>query len=145
MTAQAIPATPPVAPGYPEALAAFADQVGADPAAEVTIETIRAGAVPSFAYFSSLIEPRGDVTVTGYVVEGAAGQPMDARWYRPDSVPGQGLSGAVVYVHGGGMVTGDLDGYHRIVARYAGESGTPVLAVDYRLAPEHPAPAGALR
>lgn len=41
------------------------------------------------------------------------------------------------------MVSGDLDGYERLVARYAGESGTPLLAVAYRLAPEHPAPTGA--
>ncbi len=143
MTAHAIPATPPVAQGYPEAVAAFAAHVGVEPTAEVSVASMRATAGPAFTYYASLIAPRTDVAVTGHVVEDGGGTPLDVRWYRPANAPAHGLSGAVVYVHGGGMVSGDLDAYERIVARYAGESGTPILAVDYRLAPEHPAPAAA--
>lgn len=37
---------------------------------------------------------------------------------------------------------GDLDSHDRVCRRFARTTGYPVLAVDYRLAPEHPAPAG---
>lgn len=70
-------------------------------------------------------------------VGGAAG-PLKARLYRPtDAASGPGM----VYFHGGGFVVGSLeshDGACRLLAR---ESGVSVLAVDYRLAPEHPFPA----
>ncbi|WP_431245607.1 alpha/beta hydrolase [Leifsonia xyli] len=58
-----------------------------------------------------------------------------ARWYRPTSARDQEL--AVVFLHGGYGVLGDLnlqDGYCR---RVASTLGVAVLATDYRLAPEH--------
>lgn len=58
-----------------------------------------------------------------------------ARWYTKNgSAPGS----AVVYVHGGGMVCGSVELYDRIIAKYVQQTGVPFLAVDYRLAPEHP-------
>src|SRR5687768_6491332 len=48
---------------------------------------------------------------------------------------------AVVYFHGGGWVQGDLETHHGLCARLALGSGALVVAVDYRLAPEHPFPA----
>lgn len=62
-----------------------------------------------------------------------------ARLYRP---AGDASSSLLVFLHGGGWLFGDLDTHdamHRILADRAGCS---VLAVDYRLAPEHPFPAG---
>jgi acetyl esterase len=48
---------------------------------------------------------------------------------------------AVVYFHGGGWVQGDLETHHGLCARLAKHAGVLVLAVDYRLAPEHKFPA----
>ena len=49
--------------------------------------------------------------------------------------------GLVLYAHGGGFMLGSLDSHDGIVARVAAETGAVVIAIDYRLAPEHPAPA----
>ena len=48
----------------------------------------------------------------------------------------------VFFTHGGGFVLGDLDSHEALCAEIARELDLPVLAVDYRLAPEHPWPAG---
>jgi acetyl esterase len=49
--------------------------------------------------------------------------------------------GTVLFFHGGGFVVGSLDSHELITARIAVDTGLCVIAVDYRLAPEHPAPA----
>ena len=70
---------------------------------------------------------------------GRAG-PIPARLYTPEGAATP--SGLLVYFHGGGFVIGDLethDGHCRRLAHYSGQR---VMAVDYRLAPEHPFPAG---
>ncbi|MBG9390453.1 alpha/beta hydrolase [Caenimonas aquaedulcis] len=51
-------------------------------------------------------------------------------------------AGLVVYLHGGGWVLGTLDDYEIVARALAAGSGCAVLLVDYRLAPEHPFPAG---
>ncbi len=48
----------------------------------------------------------------------------------------------VFFMHGGGFVLGDLDSHESLCAEIARTLDLPVLAVDYRLAPEHPWPAG---
>jgi acetyl esterase len=47
---------------------------------------------------------------------------------------------AVVWIHGGGFVCGDVPSYDLVARRLAAESGAAVFSVDYRLAPEHPFP-----
>ncbi|MDP9821741.1 acetyl esterase [Nocardioides massiliensis] len=88
------------------------------------------------------------------VVDGAAG-PLDARLYIPrallraSEVPGglTPLSGTadplLIWYHGGGMLRGDLDSHDAVCRVLAEEAGCRVLSVAYRLAPEHPFPAGA--
>jgi acetyl esterase len=80
-----------------------------------------------------------DVEVRDLKVEGAAGE-IPARLYRPAGAGDP--SGLLVYFHGGGFVIGDLETHDGHCRRLAAGSGCRVLAVDYRLAPEHPFPAG---
>ncbi|SIT48010.1 Esterase/lipase [Paraburkholderia piptadeniae] len=49
--------------------------------------------------------------------------------------------GTVLYFHGGGFVVGSLASHELITARIVADTGLCLIAVDYRLAPEHPAPA----
>jgi len=58
------------------------------------------------------------------------------RIYRPHRA-----HGAIVWLHGGGFVMGDLDTEHPWAARVAGGSGAVVISVGYRRAPEHRFPA----
>ncbi len=64
---------------------------------------------------------------------------VPGRLYRPSD---QAPLGLLVYFHGGGWVICDLDTHDDLARRLAVESGCAVLSVDYRLAPEHPFPAG---
>ncbi len=57
------------------------------------------------------------------------------------TAPVHAARGLVLYAHGGGFMLGSLDSHDAIVARVAAETGAAVIAIDYRLAPEHPAPA----
>ena len=72
-------------------------------------------------------------------VRGAAG-PLPARLYVPRGVVEPGP--LLVFFHGGGMVYGDLDSHDGTCRFLAEQAGVRVLAVDYRLAPEHVFPAG---
>ncbi len=61
---------------------------------------------------------------------------VPVRVYRPHQA-----QGAIVWLHGGGFVMGDVDTEHPWAARLAEGSGAVVVSVGYRLAPEHPFPA----
>ncbi|MEV4461861.1 alpha/beta hydrolase, partial [Microbispora sp. NPDC049633] len=61
---------------------------------------------------------------------------VPVRIYRPREA-----RGAVVWMHGGGWVFGDLDTEHLWATLIAGASGAVVISVDYRRAPEHRFPA----
>ena len=65
---------------------------------------------------------------------------IDLRIYRP--VETDEPRPALVYFHGGGWVVGSLDTHDGVVRALAHGSGRVAIAVDYRLAPEHPFPAG---
>jgi acetyl esterase len=68
--------------------------------------------------------------------------PVDAiraRHYRPIDGDGQPL---LVFYHGGGQVIGDLETHDDLCRQICREGCVHVLSVDYRLAPEHKAPAG---
>ncbi len=63
---------------------------------------------------------------------------LRVRVYRPaDALPHH----AMLYLHGGGWTAGSITTHDNMVRRLAVASGMVVVSVDYRLAPEHPAPA----
>ncbi|MBO0677255.1 alpha/beta hydrolase [Mycolicibacterium sp. S2-37] len=73
-------------------------------------------------------------------IPGPAG-PMRARLYRPHG--GTDSSALLVFYHGGGFVVGDLDTHDDLCRLISRDGELAVLSVDYRLAPEHKAPAAA--
>lgn len=72
-------------------------------------------------------------------LQGASARALPARRYRPADVAGP--LPAIVFFHGGGFVVGDLDSHDAVCRALAHRARAVVVAVDYRLAPEHPAPA----
>lgn len=67
--------------------------------------------------------------------------PVPLRLYRPLGSSDTQRLPALVYLHGGGWVIGDLDTHDVLCRELANHAGTAVVAVDYRLAPEHRFPA----
>jgi acetyl esterase/lipase len=70
-------------------------------------------------------------------------EPVDA-----DGVPGEWISApgvdpdrTIYYLHGGGYSMGSVNTHREMVSRISRASGARALAIDYRLAPEHPFPA----
>ncbi len=74
------------------------------------------------------------------------GGPLPVRVYRPDppvrSPAADPGPPAAVFFHGGGWVLGGLGSHDTLCRELARRAGVVLVAVDYRLAPEHPYPAG---
>lgn len=66
------------------------------------------------------------------------GHTIDARLFTPES-PEKGL---VLYIHGGGFSLCSIETHERSVRLLAEQAKCAVLSINYRLAPEHPYPAG---
>lgn len=67
------------------------------------------------------------------------GTEIPVRLFHPR---GDAPPGVLLFFHGGGWVTGDVDTYTTTCLTMAEQTGRLVCSVDYRLAPEHPFPAG---
>jgi acetyl esterase len=124
-----------------------------DPAIQLTLRLMRLSGRPEFEDLP-VPEARAEIRHEAAVYSGAplpvaevrklevpgANGPLAARLYVAED---HGLPAPLlVYLHGGGWVVGDLDTHDQPCRFLAGAAGVRVLAVDYRLAPEHPFPAG---
>jgi len=91
------------------------------------------------AMTAALAGPEIHVATAPVRVPGPAGT-LGARHYRP---AGDGAAPLLVFYHGGGWAIGDLDTHDAVCRLVCRDAGVHVLSVDYRRAPEHPAPAAA--
>ncbi|MFF0410339.1 alpha/beta hydrolase [Kitasatospora sp. NPDC004745] len=125
-----------------------------DPQIDALLEKLAAGGAPApesrtvlenrdlVSGFSTLA---GDVEPVGSVhdaVAAAEGLVVPIRIYAPAAPTRSGPLPVTVFLHGGGWVLGDLDSQDHIARITANRSGTIVVSVDYRLAPEYRFPAG---
>ena len=85
--------------------------------------------------------PKGeypDLHVSDHSYYGPDGD-LSLRLYQPQhaTTPAPGL----IYIHGGGMIMGNLESQDEVLKTTASELGMPIASLDYRKAPEHPYPA----
>jgi acetyl esterase/lipase len=126
------------------------------PAARDDWKTLRANGETALAAIEAALPEHPEVSRSAYSAISHDGAPVALRWYapqgldssdsahrggRPPEPPGKGP--AAIYLHGGGMITGSVELYDRWIAAYVADGGVPMLAVEYRRAPEHPHPSPA--
>ena len=86
------------------------------------------------------VPPNEKVIHEDRVVPGPAGAPdISVRIYRP--VDATGTQPGIYFIHGGGMVLGNMDGEDPVASMICERVDAIVVSVEYRLAPEHPYPA----
>src|SRR5437763_15739456 len=114
------------------------DMLGALPERDFSdVEGTRAG-------LKALIEPlNASVDTSDLVIEDrevSASPPVAVRVYAPDSPAPPGGRPALLDIHGGGSVCGDMALEHGFSALAARAPHAAVAAVEHRRAPEHPLP-----
>jgi len=113
------------------------DLVNAQPTQEWTVEN----AADFRKVFDTMVmmlgEGPGSVTAENLTVPGPGGE-IPIRVFRPEGVERPPI---LVFFHGGGFVIGSIATHDRECRFLAEGAGALVVSVDYRLAPEHPAPA----
>ncbi|MDT0508261.1 alpha/beta hydrolase [Novosphingobium sp. MMS21-SN21R] len=114
----------------------FLNGVNAPPMSQLPLEMARA----SYIAMGEMAElpPRELAVIRDLTCPGPASD-IPLRLYDAQATREPGP--AVVFFHGGGFVIGDLESHHSLCTEIAAELDLPVIAVDYRLAPEHPFPA----
>lgn len=85
----------------------------------------------------STIAPVPLPRVEDFTILAADGHPIPARLWAPSADAGLPV---LLYVHGGGFVVGGIDTCEAMCRSIAAQSGAAVVAIDYRLAPEHKYP-----
>jgi acetyl esterase len=119
-------------------------EIGARPLEMLTPDAARrqpraAEAIAAILGQQSRERPDDGVAVEDIAVAGADGD-LPARLYRPAGLLSR-LNPMVLYFHGGGFVTGDLDSHDASARALARRTGAIVMSLAYRLAPEHKFPA----
>jgi acetyl esterase len=124
-----------------------------DPTLQLTLTTLRISGEPGLTAREDVAYSRQRVRQTALTIDrnpvpvsavtelsipGPDGD-IGARHYRPDN---DGVGALLMFFHGGAWVVGDLDTHDNVCRLICRDAGIQVLSVAYRLAPEHPAPAG---
>jgi|SRR5579872_4605576 len=104
---------------------------------EMTVAQLRAGYADVNARLG--LRRNGDVMTRDLSIPLASGGAIAARLYRPAPAADARLP-ALLYFHGGGWVIGDITVYDHLTRFFAHEGRMSVIAVGYRLGPEHPFP-----
>lgn len=133
-----VPDDPRSGPDEPEIVAFMASgaQFYPDDATGLTLQDQRACYGRMCQHFHAG-RPHGMI-VNDLICPGPAG-PTKLRQYIPPDFAS--LGPAMIYLHGGGYILGDLDSHDDICCGIAQQASMMVIAVDYRLAPEHRFPA----
>jgi acetyl esterase len=121
---------PFVLPETAAVLAGLAEQ-GGPHLADMSAADMRATYMQLGVLFDA--KPEAGVRTSDFAAAGCR-----LRAYFPSKVE---AGPVVLYMHGGGWVIGDLDTHHPLCTLIAAVTGLRVVAVEYRLAPEHPYPA----
>jgi acetyl esterase len=119
-------------------------ELGARPLEQLTPEMARrqpraAEAISAVLGRQGRERPEDGVEAEDIAIPGAEGE-LRGRIYRPIGLLSR-LNPVVLYFHGGGFVTGDLDSHDASARALARRTGAIVVSVAYRLAPEHKFPA----
>jgi len=117
---------------------AFLDEVAAlnvPPAESLPLEEMRALFERNFTRLGG--EPTPVESVESVEAPGPRG-PIPIRVYHPQGA--EPHAPLLIFYHGGGYVCGSHDSYDAVCRKLAAESGYVTASVDYRRAPEHPAP-----
>jgi acetyl esterase len=93
------------------------------------------------AYSAALAEPPPANMVVRDTHFPTPERDVPVRIYRPVCVAESPAVPAILYLHGGGFMKGDLDSSESIAWGFAELANAVVISVDYRLTPEHPYPA----
>lgn len=118
-----------------------------DPQIQPLVDAVNAAAADAPAIWEQTVEDRRE----GYRGLSAIAGPGPELDQVTDStaagVPiriyaNEGATGVFLYIHGGGYTIGDIETHDQPCRQLALESGAIVISPDYRLAPEHPFPAG---
>lgn len=122
-----------------------------DPAVKAMLENMKAAGFPELdslppvqlrkvtaeMFAAQRLKPEAIARVEDRKIPGPAGS-IPVRVYTPS---GNGPFPVLVFYHGGGFVIGDLDSHDGVCRALANQAGCVVVAIDYRLAPEHKYPA----
>lgn len=125
-----------------------------DPAYREQVETAAASAVNPADWLTNPTKVRADraallpppqipdgIDCADHDAPGPEGAPpVTVRTYRASG--SGGMQPAIYWIHGGGYLGGTYDGANDVCSEWAAELGATVASPDYRLAPEHPYPAG---
>jgi len=121
------------------------DPVLREAAIELGIVEFRAETLPSERERADLLAAQraaavgtDSVTVESRSIAGPDGRQLGLRLYRGGT---ESPAPLVIYAHGGGFVTGNLDTDHAHCVELARAAGCLLVSVDYRLAPDNPCPA----